>query len=60
MEYYGIFKERGLTPLENIKRSKDKIKCEDNEGFRYYLSPDLVKDKRTKSFDRWNKTNPLL
>ena len=59
MDYYEEFKQKGLEPLAEITGRKIKIPCVDDEGFKYFLSPDLVIDKRTKNFDRWDKTNPF-
>ena len=54
------FIERGLTPLEEIRDAKHKIMCVDAEGYKYLLCyRGSVSDKRTKRFDRWDKTNPF-
>ena len=49
--------ERGYTPLEEIKNTKQKISCIDSDGYKYYVSYDLVRDKRTKCLDKWKKQN---
>lgn len=55
------FIERGLTPLEEIRDAKHKIMCVDAEGYKYLLCyRGSVSDKRTKRFDRWDKTNPFV
>lgn len=54
------FIERGLTPLEDIKNAKHKVPCIDADGYRYLLCyHSSVGDKRTKNFDKWDKTNPF-
>lgn len=54
------FTEKGLIPLEEIKDSKQKIECIDEEGYKYLLSyRGAVSDKRTKSFNKWSKNNPF-
>ena len=53
----AIYEEAGLFLLENYKGSKYKHLCQDNEGYRYSLSLDCVKDKRTKHFNQYSKRN---
>ena len=54
------FRERGLEPLEEIKDAKHKVSCIDKDGYKYFLSyRGSVSDKRTKHFDKWDKTNPF-
>lgn len=54
------FIEKGLTPLEIIIDAKHKVKCIDREGYKYKLSYHSgVSDKRTKSFNKWDKNNPF-
>lgn len=54
------FLEKGLIPLEEIHDHKQKVECIDSEGYKYYLSYHSgVGDKRTKRFDKWDKTNPF-
>lgn len=53
------FLERGLTPLEEIKNAKQKVSCVDGDGYKYSLDyHSCVGDKRTKSFNKWDKRNP--
>lgn len=53
----NTYRKVGLTLLENYKGSKYKHLCQDAEGYRYALSLDSVKDKRTKQFNRYSKRN---
>ena len=54
------FLEKGLTPLEEILDAKHKVPCIDVEGYKYYLCyHSSISDKRTKQFDKWDKTNPF-
>ena len=54
------FRERGLEPLEEIIDAKHKVCCVDKDGYKYYLSyRGSIYDKRTKEFDKWDKTNPF-
>lgn len=54
------FIQRGLIPLEEIRDAKHKVTCMDAEGYKYLLCyRGSVSDKRTKQFDRWDKTNPF-
>lgn len=53
----NIYGKAGLMLLENYKGSKYKHLCQDAEGYRYSLSLDSVKDKRTKHFNRYGKYN---
>ena len=54
------FLERGLIPLEPITNAKQKVPCIDLEGYKYFLSyRGSISDKRTKQFDKWDKTNPF-
>ena len=60
INYKEKFLERGLTPLEEIKSGTQKVDCQDAEGYKYHLDyHGAVGDKRTKQFDRWDKTNPF-
>lgn len=54
-----MFLEKGYTPLEEIKDTKQKIKCIDEDGYLYYSSYDSLRDKRTKRLSRWKKQNPF-
>ncbi len=56
-EAIQIYKNVGLTLLEEYKGSKYKHLCQDDKGYRYTLSIGCVKDKRTKKFSRYNKNN---
>lgn len=56
--YEDLFIKKGYIPLDKIVNSKDKITCIDEEGYKYYASYDMVRDKRTKHLDRWRKENP--
>ena len=49
--------KKGYIPLEEIKNTKQKISCIDPDGYKYYASYDLVRDKRTKCLDKWKKQN---
>ena len=54
------FLEKGLTPLEEIIDAKHKVECQDSEGYKYLLSyHGAVANKKTSSFNRWNKNNPF-
>lgn len=54
------FLEKGLIPLEPILDAKQKVRCIDFDGYKYFLSyHGSVGDKRTKTFDKWDKTNPF-
>lgn len=54
------FIERGLTPLEKIRDAKHKVSCVDSDGYKYLLCYHTsIGDKRTKQFDKWDKTNPF-
>ena len=55
--YEKMFIDKGYKPLEAIKDTKAKIKCCDEYGFLYWASYDMVRDKRTKSLDRFKKQN---
>lgn len=57
--YVEPFEAKGLLPLEKILGTKHKVACVDGEGYKYYLSYDAVKDKRTKEFNKWSKNNPF-
>lgn len=60
INYKEKFLERGLTPLEEIKSGTQKVDCQDAEGYKYHLDyHGAVGDKRTKQFDKWDKTNPF-
>lgn len=49
-----------MEPLEEIKNAKQKVECIDKEGYKYLLSyRGAVSDKRTKSFNKWDKNNPF-
>ena len=53
------FIEIGLIPLEPIQTAKHKVACVDANGYMYKLSyRGSISDKRTKEFDKWDKTNP--
>lgn len=56
-EAVQIYKNVGLILLEEYKGSKYKHLCQDGDGYRYTLSLDCVKDKRTKKFSRYSKNN---
>ena len=56
-EAVQIYKNVGLTLLEEYKGSKYKHLCQDGDGYKYTLSIDCVKDKRTKKFSRYSKNN---
>lgn len=59
-DFVSKFREKGLEPLEEIIDAKHKVPCIDKEGYKYYLSyRGSVSDKRTKQFDKWDKTNPF-
>lgn len=59
-DFKSKFIERCLTPLENIVDGNHKVSCVDKDGYKYYLSYHTgVGDKRTKTFDKWDKTNPF-
>lgn len=59
-DFRAKFLERGLTPLEEIEDAKHKVDCVDAEGYKYRLCyRGSVSDKRTKQFDKWDKTNPF-
>lgn len=54
------FIEKGLIPLDNVKDAKQKVDCVDLDGYKYHLSyRGSISDKRTKEFDKWDKTNPF-
>ncbi len=57
--YEKPFIQKGYEPLELIKDTKTKIKCRDKQGFLYLASYDMVRDKRTKSLDKFKKQNPF-
>ena len=60
INYKEKFLERGLTPLEEIYSGTQKVDCQDAEGYKYHLDyHGAVGDKRTKQFDKWDKTNPF-
>lgn len=44
-DYTSIFIEKGYTPLEHINSTKQKIKCQDEDGYLYYASYDMLRDK---------------
>lgn len=47
-------------PLEEIIDAKHKVECQDSEGYKYFLSyHGAICNKKTNSFDRWNKSNPF-
>lgn len=56
-EAIRIYKDAGLTLLEEYKGSKYKHLCQDDNGYKYTLSIDCVKDKRTKKFSKYSKNN---
>ena len=58
MNYKAGDKIRGLTLLQSPKNTKEHIDCIDEDGYKYSLTLDCIKDKRTKNFDKWDKTNP--
>lgn len=47
-----------LKLLGQIKRTKDKTKYIDEEGYLYYLSLDNIKDKRSFGHNRFSRNNP--
>lgn len=57
-EHIHSFNSKGLIPLEYIPNIKTKIKCVDKNGFYYYLTEDVINDKRTKKFEKFSKINP--
>lgn len=60
LDFNEKFIEKGLTPLEIIQDAKHKVRCVDSDGYMYKLSyRGSVSDKRTKQFDKWDKTNPF-
>lgn len=52
-------KIKGLTLLQTPKNTKDFVDCIDDEGYKYYLTIDVIKDRRTIEPDKWNKNNPF-
>ena len=49
-----------MIPLEDIIDAKHKIECMDKDGYKYLLSyHGAVSDKRTQSFNKWDKNNPF-
>lgn len=60
MDLRERYLSRGLTPLEEIKNSYHKVNCVDKDGYKYCLCyHGAVGDKRTKSFNKWDKNNPF-
>lgn len=55
--YESLFINRGYYPLEAIQDTKCKIKCIDKEGYMYFASYDMLRDKRTAFLDKWKKQN---
>lgn len=56
-DYEKLFFEKGYKPLEHIKNTKHKITCVDEEGYMYFASYEMLRDKRTLHLDRWKKQN---
>lgn len=56
-EAQNIYENKGLTLLEEYKGSKYKHTCQDKNGYKYTLSLDTVKDKRTKNFAKYSVYN---
>lgn len=55
--YASLFIKKGYKPLEEIKDTKHKICCIDKDGYMYFASYDMLRDKRTKHLDKWKKQN---
>ena len=56
-DYKSLFISKGYQPLEEIMDTKHKIKCMDKNGYMYFASYDMIRDKRTKNLDKWKKQN---
>ena len=56
-DYTSLFFSKGYKPLEEINSTKHKIRCIDNDGYMYFASYDMLRDKRTKYLDKWKKQN---
>lgn len=54
-----MFETKGYKPLEKIINTKTKVKCVDSDGYLYFASYDMVRDKRTKKLDPFKKQNPF-
>lgn len=59
MNYEKVFIDRGLTLLDIPKSAKQKVSCADKDGYKYFVSYDLMRDKRTKFPNKWTNHNPF-
>lgn len=59
MNYEKVFIDRGLTLLDILKNAKQKVACIDEDGYKYFVSYDLMRDKRTKAPNKWTNHNPF-
>ena len=59
MNYEKVFIDRGLTLLDIPTSVKQKVPCIDKDGYKYFVSYDLMRDKRTKSPNKWTNHNPF-
>ena len=62
-DYKTLFIEKGYIPLEDIPNTKTKIECIDKDGYKYYTTYDVLRDKRSLPFDfkvDWNEKTILI
>lgn len=56
-DYESLFVFKGYKPLEKIIDTKHKVSCIDKDGYMYFASYDMLRDKRTKHLDKWKRQN---